>query len=96
MTAKSLSESAESLEESLLVEVKDDQNMIIAHFMLDLLPGEVVANPVPVQKLFWETSPFKLQALPQDFKENLTFQSFTGDVALGLIHTRHFWRTILR
>ena len=60
--------------------------MNIVHIMLDLLPGEVVADAVPVQKLFWETSPFKRQALPQDFKETLTFQSFTGNVqTLGVI-----------
>ncbi len=80
LTAKSLAGSEESLEESLPVEIKDDQEMNIVDILLGLLPGEVAAIPVLSQKLFWETSPFKRQVLPQDFKETLTLQSFTGKV----------------
>jgi hypothetical protein len=77
--AKSLTESAESLSEPIAIELKDNEDNNVGTLLSEILPEEVfLVQTGKVKRFFWELSPFTITALPTDFKEVLTFQSFAG------------------
>ena len=83
LMAKNLSktETAESLCDPIPIELRDNDDNNVAKLLAQILPEEVFlvqSDEIKLKRFFWESSPFVNPSFPTDFKEVLTFQSFTG------------------